>query len=517
MFRQCLLFGSSLALAVALVQQASAQQSCESLTSLKLQNATVSSATVVAEGPFQGPRPGGPPATPLIVPEHCEVKGVATPTSDSEIKFEVWLPTKNWNGNFEQVGNGGWAGAIPRPSLADSVRRGYAGAGTDDGHTGGGNAEWAIGHPEKLIDFGYRAVHETSIQAKTIIRAFYGKENSRAYFVGCSDGGREALMEAQRYPNDFNGIVAGAPANYWTHLLANAVWNAQALTEAPASYIPSSKLAAIQKAVLAQCDTLDGVKDGLIEDPRRCKFDPELLRCKDADSSECLTEPQIVALKKIYEGPKNPRTGEQLFPGFSPGAEAAPGGWALWITGASPAHSFQFMFGNTYFADAVFGDVKWDYRTLNFDSDVQRSDSKNASILDSNNPDLTAFKARGGKLIQYHGWGDAAIPPLSSIFYYERVRSFMEGPKASKAGSASVESFYRLFMVPGMGHCGGGLGANNFGNSGVLAQDPEHDIVAALDLWVEKGIAPEKIIATGYLGGSPTRGVALTRPLCPYP
>jgi pimeloyl-ACP methyl ester carboxylesterase len=516
MIKYLVLVCCSMCLATLLVQNAAAQQSCESLTTLKLAHATITESTLVPEGPYKPARPGASSAPAVTLPAHCQVKGVSMPTADSEIKFEVWLPTDGWNGKFQQVGNGGWAGSIPVANLADAVIRGYAAAGTDDGHTGGSNAIWAMGHPEKLIDFGYRAVHETSVQAKAVIRTFYGKEHSRAYFFGCSDGGREALMEAQRYPDDFNGIIAGAPASFWTHLLTDAVWNAQALVKTPESYIPPAKLPAIQKAALAACDTLDGVKDGLIEDPGRCKFDPEVLTCSGAESNDCLTEPQIETLRKIYAGPKNPRTGEQIFPGFSPGTEAAPGNWAVWITGATPEHSLQFMFGSTYFADTVFSDLKWDYRTLNFDSDVQLADSKSAQILNSNNPDLSAFRAHGGKLIQYHGWGDAAIPPLSSIEYYQRVISFM-----TKTGyRESVEDFYRLFMVPGMGHCAGGLGANNFGNSGafsLLTIDADHDVVSALDRWVEKGIAPQKVIATGYVDGALAKGVALTRPLCPYP
>ena len=496
-------------------QSAAAQQACENLTSLKLDHANIVSAALVPEGPFNIVRPGGPSVS-ITLPAFCRVKGVSKPSSDSEINFEVWLPASGWNGKFEQAGNGGWAGSIPVPSLADGLLRGYATAGTDDGHTGGSNAVWAMGHPEKLIDFGYRAVHDTSIQAKAVLQAFYAKSESRDYFVGCSDGGREALMEAQRYPDDFNGIVAGAPANYWTHLLTEAVWNAQALAKTPESYIPAAKLPAIQKAAVAACDTLDGVKDGLIEDPRECKFDPAVLKCTGDDNNECLTQPQIDALRAIYAGPKNPRTGEQLFPGLAPGTEAVPGNWALWVTGGSREHSYQLMFGSTYFGDTIFSDVKWDYKTLNFDKDVELADSKSSQILNSNDPDLSKFRARGGKLIQYHGWGDAAIPPLNSIEYYQRVTALMDRMGKGEA----VQSFYRLFMVPGMGHCAGGLGANNFGNSGAfyLPQvDADHDVVSALDRWVEKGVAPDKIIGTGYVNGAKDKGVALTRPLCPFP
>jgi feruloyl esterase len=270
--------------------------------------------------------------------------------------------------------------------------------------------------------------------------------------------------------------------------------------------------------VLEACDTIDGVKDGVIEDPRRCRFDPEVLKCKDADGPDCLTAPQVDALRKIYDGPKNPRTGEQIFPGATPGTEAAPGGWAVWITGTGPGRSFQFMFGNTFYAHVVFSDLKWDYHKLNFDSDVKLADEKSRSVLNSDNPDLRAFRDRGGKLIQYHGWGDAGIPPLSSINYYEQATAFLARNRGGRGKATAVSDFYRLFMVPGMGHCAGGLGANSFGNAGVSsAPDADHDLTSALERWVEKGAAPTKIIATGYVDGNPTKGVALTRPLCPYP
>src|SRR5580692_3821486 len=298
MRNQCLLLAAS-----ALAWPAFAQQTCESLTSLKLSHTTVSAATTAA-------------ATSNI-PAHCAIQATARPTSDSEIKFELWLPLSGWNGKYLQAGNGGWAGTVPVGSLAEPLRRGFAAAGTDDGHSGG-TAEWAIGHPEKLADFGYRAVHETRVQSIAIVDAFYGKETSHNYFVGCSDGGREALMEAQRFADDFDGIIAGAPANYWTHLVTEGLWYEHALLDDPAATIPPGKLPAIQKAAVAQCDALDGVKDGLIEDPRTCHFDPGVLACKGADTPECLTAPQLGALRKIYAGPKNPRTGEQLFPGPSP-------------------------------------------------------------------------------------------------------------------------------------------------------------------------------------------------------
>lgn len=487
-----------------------AQRSCESLATLALTNATITSAVSIPTGSFKPPAGPGQPAPSADLPAFCRVAGVAKPTADSEIKFEVWLPATGWNGKFQQVGNGGYAGTIPLAAMAQPLLRGYAAAGTDDGHTGGIDNSWAIGHPEKVIDFGYRAVHETSVQAKAIVRAFYGKDLARSYFVGCSDGGREGLMEAQRFPEDFIGIVAGAPANAWTHLQFAGVWNERALHDDPAGYIPPSKLPVLQKAAVAACDALDGVEDGLIENPRRCHFDPVVTQCKDADAPTCLTAPQVEAARKIYRGAHNPRTGARIFPGYSPGTEAVPGNWAVWMTGAGAGQaSIGSIFGNSFFADFVFENPKWDFRTLNFDDDVKMADAKFASVLDSTNPNMTPFKARGGKLIQYHGWGDAAIAPQSSVDYYESVLAKM-GKK--------TQDFYRLFMVPGMSHCGGGLGANVFGNGASIPQaDATHDVVIALDRWVEQGATPDQIIATRFVDGNPAKGVAMTRPLCPYP
>ena len=437
------------------------------------------------------------------IPARCVVQGIATPTSDSQIRFEVWLPVSGWNGKYQQVGNGGWAGALPAAAMADPVRRGYAVAGTDDGHQGSG-AAWAIGHPEKIIDFGYRAVHVTYEQSRAIVKAFYGADIRRNYFVGCSDGGREALMEAQRYPEDFDGIVAGAPANDWSHLMVGGVWNELALLDTAGSAIPPAKLPAIQRAVLDSCDQLDGVKDGLIEDPRACRFDPAVLLCKGEDSIACLTAPQLAALRKIYAGPKSPRTGEPLAPGFPPGSEAGPNGWVSWVTTADPARAIQFYFSNSYFGQAVHEQAEWDFHKMDFTADVALSDSKVGPFTNAMNPDLRSFRAHGGKLIQYHGWGDAAISPLNSINYYDNVRAFLsQYPDARGEASRPMEDFYRLFLVPGMGHCGGGAGPNRF------------DAVSALEAWVEKGAAPERLIGEGKDTADASK--TLTRPLCPYP
>ncbi|MGA9884685.1 MAG: tannase/feruloyl esterase family alpha/beta hydrolase [Candidatus Acidiferrales bacterium] len=488
--------------------RAFAQRSCESLTSLALSDATVTSATSEAAGAFKPPSGPGQPAPTYALPAFCRVMGVARPTSDSDIKFEVWLPVSGWNSKFEQVGNGGFAGTIPESAMAEPLHRGYAIAATDDGHAGATNAAWAIDHPEKVIDFGYRAVHVTSIQAKAIIAAFYGKTPGLAYFVGCSDGGREALMEAQRYPDDFRGIVAGAPANYWTHLMFKALWNERAVSQ-PGAFIPPAKLKVLQDASLSACDSLDGLKDGLIQNPELCHFNPAVVQCKGADGNDCLTAPQVQAAQKIYGPAVNSDTGAQINPGFSPGAEANPANWALWITGMRPgAPTVGSFFANAFFADMVFAKPDLNINTVNFGSDVKLADKKVGTVLDSANPNLRSFKSHGGKMIQYAGWGDAAIPPQGSVNYFESVQSTM----------GNTKKFYRLFMVPGMSHCGGGAGANVFGNGDAVPNaDASDDVVMALGRWVEHGDAPSKIIATRYVDDNPAKGVEYKRPLCPYP
>jgi feruloyl esterase len=502
---------------IALAHSLFAQQSCESLTGLKLPHTEITSAVSQPAGAISL---GTVNTTPVELPARCVVKAIAHPTSDSDIKLEVWLPAPaNWNGKYLQVGNGGWAGNIPTSSIANAVQRGYVAAGTNGGHDAGnpnGSAAFAIGHPEKLIDFGHRALHETGLHAKALIVAFYGKEAARNYFVGCSDGGREALMEAQRYPEDFDGIIAGAPANNWSNHFTGFVWNEQALLNDPASLIPPAKLPAIQKAALAVCDATDGLKDGLIEDPRTCHFDPAVLTCKDSETAECLTAPQVTALRKIYEGPKNPRTGKQIYPGYPPGHEAIANAWQPWIINTPQEKSIQIGFGNSFYGQAVFEYPDWNFRTLNFDTDVALAAEKAGSVLNSTNPDLRSFRAHGGKLIQYHGWADAAISPFGSIDYYNEVQSFLSKYPDPRSTSRTVSDFYRLFMVPGMGHCGGGIGPNNFGNGGNRFNgDPDRDLITALERWVEKGVAPDRFIGTGKVADAPEK--ILTRPLCAYP
>jgi Tannase and feruloyl esterase len=466
--------------------------SCESLSKLKLANTTITSAGEVRAGkltpsanavvppPMRGSHFGNLPA-------YCRVTATVKPVADSDIKIEVWMPVSGWNGKFLGVGNGGWAGSINYGGLAQGVSHSFATASTDTGHAGtGSDARFAFGHPEKLIDLGYRAVHEMTVEGKAITAAFYGKASRLAYWDGCSTGGKQGLTEAQRYPRDYNGIVEGDPASFWTHLMFGTIWPAEFTLKNPAGYIPQNKYLLIHNAAIKACDALDGVTDGIVNDPTRCHFDPETLACKGEETATCLTAAQVESARKIYAGPKNPRTGEQIFPGLEPGSEL---GWGAEAGGPHP-----MAIPASYFEYVLFKNPDWDFRTLNFDRDVKLADQQDGPILNAINPDLQAFKAHGGKLIMYHGWSDPLIAPLESVDYYKNVAAAM-------GGLSATQSFARLFMVPGMMHCGGGPGPDSW------------DKVGVLDEWVEQGRAPDKIIASHL-----TRGrVDMTRPLCPYP
>lgn len=482
-----------------------AATSCADLAKVAIANATITEAAAVESGSFTPM--GGQAMSDL--PAFCRVALTLKPSSDSDIKLEVWMPASGWNGKFEGVGNGGFAGAISFPALAQAIKQGYATASTDTGHRAGGtDAGWALNHPEKIADFGYRAIHESAVAAKALMAAFYGNGPKRSYFNSCSNGGRQALMEAQRFPADYDGIIAGAPANPWTRLLSLAIVNSQSTLSDMANYIPANKLASISAAALAACDANDGVKDGVIENPGQCKFDPDVLLCKGEDGTSCLTGPQVKALKSLYAGARTSK-GEQIMPGYSPGGEAEPGGWAAWITGMQPQGSAMFAFGTQFYKNMVFSDASWDFKTFNLDRDYPIADSKVGKFLSATDPDLSAFKKRGGKLIIFHGWSDAAIPPQNAIDYYSSVQK--------KMGAKDTSDFVRLFMVPGMQHCGGGSGPSSFGANQAPTGDAQHDMGAALEQWVNGGAAPEQIIATKYKGGGMASGVSRTRPLCAYP
>ena len=485
---------------------------CERLTSLQLPDATITIAQTVAAGAFVPPPAGPPPGAAATdfkeLPAFCRIAATLRPTGDSDIKVEVWMPVEGWNGRFQGRGNGGFAGSISYDAIGAAVQQGYAGASTDTGHAAAAtDASWALGHPEKVADFGFRAVHEMTQFAKRVVQAFYGSAPRYSYFGSCSNGGRQALVEAQRFPADYDGILAGAPANFWTHMNASAKAVAPALEHG--GYIPPTKLPAIARAVNAACDARDGVADGILNDPRQCDFDPGVLLRKSGDSQTCLTAPQVAVLRQLYAGPHDAQ-GRALYPGYMPGAEEGPNGWGTWITGPAPQQSLMFIFGRGFFANIVYGRADWDFKDAGADQAVADGDARAAGILNATDPNLAAFEARGGRLILYHGWNDPALAPLNTIHYYDSV--------VTRLGKAAAVAFTRLYMVPGMQHCGGGPGATVFGQGGPSErEDPRHNMELALHQWVEQGVAPSAIIATKYVDDDPRKGVKLTRPLCPYP
>lgn len=458
------------ALAVATPGLARAEVACADLKGVKLDHAEVTAASLETSGAI----------------ELCKVSVTSRPTSTSDIRIEVWIPAGGaWNGKFVQIGNGGFAGSIASGRLKATAAGGYAAAGTDNGHQAAGtSASWALGYPEKLVDFGWRSLKETADIAKALIKAQKGGGPQTSYFFGCSDGGREALMMAQRFPADFDGIVAGAPANYMSRLFGIGAANQQALAR-PGGYLGASQLQLLQKAALAQCGG-----EAFIRDPAACKFDPARLQCKVGQTEECLTAAQVHSARTIYEGRRHPQTGKIVFPGFSPGAEAAGGSWQAWTTGPSAdrigqAASYQFTSNALkYFA---YGDPAFNFLTMDVGAQFDRAQAKMAPTIDSASPNLKAFKARGGKLIQFHGWNDPAIPAKSSILYYEDVGRTM----------GDTSGFYRMYLVPGMLHCAGGAGPNTV------------DWLAMVDRWVVGKAAPGQVTATSVANGSQL--------LCPYP
>jgi feruloyl esterase len=462
---------------------------CPELAVLTIPDVTVNGAAMVGAGPFTPPGS----QTALNLPAFCRVEATARPTSDSEIKFEVWIPaTDAWNGKFQGVGNGGYQGSISYTAMATALRRGYATASTDTGHTGD-DVIFGQGHPEKVIDFGWRAIHVMTDTAKLIVRNGTGRFPDKSYFVGCSSGGHQAMSEAQRFPDDYDGIIAGAPANNRIRQTFGFMWSWSATHRADGSPIfDQASLALLTKSAVAACDARDGLKDDLIDDPRRCNFDPATLACTASSAAgSCLSAEQIEAAKKVYDGAKNPRTGEQIFTGWPRGSEgfgdAAIQGWRQYlIAPKEPSRIGVFR----YF---LFHDPNWKLSSLDYDRDLTYAEER-IPHLAAVNPDLSPFKKSGGKLIMYAGWMDPVVPPQDNAAYYEAVARKM-------GGYDKTRDFFRLFMAPGMGHCAGGPGPNQI------------DALTALENWVEKGVAPETLLATKSTGGKVER----TRPLCPYP
>jgi len=461
-----------------------APATCEALGQMTIANGTVLSAESVQPGAFAPPNATNPNAASAYktLPAFCRVALKLTPTPDSDIRVEVWLPATGWNRKLQAVGNGGLGGAMPYPALAAAVRAGYAAAGTDTGHVGG-NADFVAGHHEKLVDFGYRAIHEMTVTAKTVAAAHYDARPERAFFNSCSTGGRQALVEAQRYPEDFDGIAAGDASWDQMRLYAARVYLNVYINREPAAAIPSSKLPMIHKAVLDQCDAMDGVKDGVIEDPSRCRFDYGTLACKGDDGPDCLTKPQVDSVTAMATPITDRKSGAVLHPGrYYPGSELG------WNNVGGPNPSGESLEGMT----KIVFKPGWDYHTIRVPDDVERAVKADDGLLYGGDPNLSRFFGRGGKLLMYHGWADPLVTPDASLIMFKRIND---------ATGAAAARGLALFMVPGMGHCQGGPGPDTF------------DKVAALDAWIASGTKPASIVASHSTSGVVDR----TRPLCAYP
>ncbi len=434
---------------------------CEQLTDMTIPNVIVRAAAMSQSGL------GAP-----VLPSFCRIQAVASPVPDSEIEFEVWIPAV-WNGKFEGVGNGGYSGAISYSAMASALRKGYATASHNTGHAGD-DLRFGQGHPEKVRDYAYRAVHVMTSNAKLFIRAHMGRAADKSYFVGCSAGGHQAMSEAQRYPEDYDGIVAGAPANNRLRQTLGFIHSWRALHRDDGTpLVPAAKLPLITKAVIAACDARDGLKDGLIDDPRRCG---------PVDLSSILTADETTAIRQVWAGVKSPATGQAIFTGWPLGSEDnGDQSWKPYLL--NPQEPMRIG----VFRYFLFHDPHWDWRTLDYDRDLKYAEQK-LDYLQAVSRDLGAFARRGGKLLMYAGWADPVVPPQDTLSYYEAVTQSM--------GDIKTRGFFRLFLAPGMAHCGGGPGPNQF------------DSLGALDRWVTKGMAPERIVAT--------RG-SRSRPLCPHP
>ncbi|HET8698056.1 MAG TPA: tannase/feruloyl esterase family alpha/beta hydrolase [Gammaproteobacteria bacterium] len=488
----------SLAVAVAAGTLAAAGNAsaagCADLAKLSLQDTKITVAeSIKSFTPPGSGAPGAPAPQALKIPSICRVAGVVSPA----IKFEVWLPeTAAWNGRFQAVGGGGLAGVISYGALAEAVNAGYASASTDTGHEST-DSKW-LDDRQRIIDYGYRAIHEMTVKAKAVIDSFYGKAPEYSYFNGCSTGGRQGLMEAQRFPDDYNGIISGAPVNTFTHLHMGQLWTAHATLKTPGAALTRDDLTLVSKAVLEQCDAADGVKDGVLLDPRTCHFQPKTLECNGSQTQSCLAPAKVHALEMIYAGAKNPRTGVQIYPGLEPGGEGPqPGnpGWGMIMNGQGP-----FNIDTAVLGGMAFRNPQWDWRTFDFDKDVTIVDNKLYGVLNAVDPDLRDFKNHGGKLVIYHGWADPGVMPQRTVDFYQEMIDF-----AAKAhggdGVAYTNDFTRLYMVPGMGHCRGGNGPD------------QSDWMSVISGWVEHNKAPTSVVASSVRDGK----VVTTRPLCPHP
>jgi feruloyl esterase len=500
------------AAAIAVPTSGHAADACAAIKDLKIEDTTITSSESVPAGSFTAPDS----KSYANLPAFCRVTATLSPMHDSAIRVEMWLPQGGWKGVFEGTGNGGYSGVFNYPILAAGLSRGYAVINTDEGTAPATplNGDAVVGHPVKWRDWGFRSTHLMTVAGKQIARAFYSKEPDHAYFSGCSTGGQQALSEAQLYPADYDGIAAGAPVVNRTHLHAAFVWSRQAAERSPGSGLGHDKLMLLKKAVVAACapGTAGVASDTFVADPLHCAFDPASLVCKAGDAPDCLTQEQAETVKRFYAGPTNPRTGEQIYPGWPRGSEGPAFGWAL-EEGDAPFSLKEPAFDSLF--KWVFGPT-WDWRTFDFDRDMAEVDAVLGPDVNGNTvANIDAFKAHGGKLLLYHGWADSIVNPLDTVAFYETLAK-APGGRDKLLGSA------RLFLLPGVEHCGsgGGEGPDAVGSEHGLPApeaDAEHDVLAALAQWVETGTAPEKLIATKYQGDDPTKPIVMQRPACAYP
>jgi feruloyl esterase len=481
-------------------------QRCEAIAAMAFPGAKVTASASVAAGAFTLARPAMLPdfADRLRdMPAFCQVQIVATPSSQSHIGIEVWLPQKGWNGRFLGTGNGGGAGMIAyEMGMVEGLKRGFAVANTDMGTAPDINQ--SLNEPEHWTDFGYRATHEMTRIAKLVVSAYYKASAFRAYFAGCSTGGQQALSAAQRYPADYDGILAGDPGNNRTHVAASFVWNYAALTASPTAQLSSAQWATVSQTVIKTCAGKDGGAPGdrFLTDPRQCRFDVSHLRlCHAGETSDaCFSEEQVGTLRRLYAGPINPETGERIYPGLTVGSEDQPLGPVMQGSAQWPQQQF-------YLFDWALGS-SFKPSSFDFNHDLDRVDARLSSTLNANVADLSDFERRGGKLLLYTGIADPAVPVAEVVNYYERVA-------AAAGGVPEAARFARLFLVPGMGHCFGGPGVTNIGQLGeAMPVSPKNDILMQLVAWTEGGEMPEQIVARKPAG---TTSPAQERPICSYP
>jgi len=463
---------------------------CESLAKVSLPNTTITSAQTVAAGAFTPPAGGRGGQQFGDLPSFCRVQATLKPSSDSDIKMELWMPeATRWNGKLRGTGNGGLGGGatVNAGPLANGVRLGYATAGNNTGHEG--DSSYAMTHPEKIKDFGYRSAHEMTVAAKTLIKAYYDKPLQYSVMAEGGGGTIAALSAAQRYPEDYDVIAITGMSSYLSRHTFGQMWVWYATHKDEASFIPQEKYPVLHEAALNACDASDSLKDGIIGNVEACKFDPVVTQCKSGDAANCLTAPQVEAARKIYAGPVNPRSKQEIYSPLYPGSEL---GWAQLAGGDQP-----LGIPVDFFKYYVFKDPNWDYkkRPLNFDSDVALAERPEVAPVNAVDPDLRKYFARGGKLLLVGGWNDASVPPKVAINYYKAV--------VEKIGAKTVQQSMRFFMVPGMGHGGGTTGLENF----------SFDALAVIESWKQTGKSPEELIVSHYKEGTEVG----KRLVCQYP